>query len=153
MVVFVFFGTSLNDGVGDSWDRIIRTFHSSGRRNVGDLEKRYDFVSVRNRNVEALAACMYVLRETLPSVQLERVEAPVLIAVGDKDEFAGSAGGLANLIPRSDVLILPGFYHMGTITSALFQQGVVQFLRGLEKFAGKKRLAAATEPAAEQGAG
>ena len=147
-VVFGGLGTSLKDGVGDTWDRIIRTFHSSGRSNVSDLEKRYDFLSVRNRNVEALAACMYVLRETLPSVQLQRVEAPVLIAVGDKDEFAGSAGGLANLIPTSDVLILPGFDHMGTITSALFQQGVVQFLRRLEKFAAKKR-PAATEPAAE----
>ena len=138
-VVFGGLGTALKDGVGDTWDKIIRNFHSSGRKNVNELEKRYDFRSTRDRNVEALAACMYVLRETLPPVQLESVEAPVLIAVGDKDEFAGSATGLAKLIPASDVLILPGLDHMGTISSALFQRGVVQFLRRLENFAGRKR--------------
>jgi pimeloyl-ACP methyl ester carboxylesterase len=119
--------------VGDAWDRTIRTFHSSGRKSISDLEERYNSLSAGNRDVEALAACMYVLRETLSSIQLATVQIPVLVAVGEKDEFAGSAHDLASLIPASDVLIIPGVDHRSTITSTLFQHGVVQFLRGLAR--------------------
>jgi pimeloyl-ACP methyl ester carboxylesterase len=152
-VVFGGLGTTLKDGIGDSWDKVIRTFHSSGRANLSELERQYHFESVRNRDVEALAACMNVLRETLPSAHLERVQAPVLIAVGDKDEFAGSAGGLANLLPTSDVLTIPGFDHMGAIASTLFQRGVVEFLRRVgSSLSQRKHELDAAIPSAEPGA-
>jgi pimeloyl-ACP methyl ester carboxylesterase len=126
-VVFGGLGTALKNGVGDSWERIIRNFHSSGRKSVSDLEERYSSLTAANRDVEALAACMYVLRETLSSIQLATVQSPVLVAVGEKDEFAGSAHALASIIPASDVLILPGLDHTSTITSTLFQHTVIQF--------------------------
>jgi pimeloyl-ACP methyl ester carboxylesterase len=129
-VVFGGLGTSLKDGIGETWDKVIRTFYSSGRRAVSDLEERYTFFSKANRDIEALAACMYVMRETLSPRQISTLQAPVLVAMGEKDEFGGSARGLASLLPTSDVLIIPDVDHIGTIASTLFQRGVVQFLQG-----------------------
>jgi len=74
---------------------------------------------------------MYVLRETLSSVEIATVRAPVLVAVGENDEFAGSAHDLANLMPMSNVLTIPDLDHIGLIGSTLFQRGVVEFLRGI----------------------
>ena len=37
---------------------------------------------------------------------------PVLIAIGDKDKVAGSAEGLARLIPGAEVFIIPNRDHM-----------------------------------------
>lgn len=130
-VIFGGLGTTLLDGIGETWDKVIRTFYSSGRGAVSALEERYNFFSKANRDIEALAACMYVLRETLSSVEIATVRAPVLVAVGENDEFAGSAHDLANLMPMSNVLTIPDLDHIGLIGSTLFQRGVVEFLRGI----------------------
>ena len=56
-------GMALNIGVGDTWEKIIRTFHGSGKKEVKDLDEKYEFSSRTRPDVQALAACMYVLRE------------------------------------------------------------------------------------------
>ena len=121
-------GMALNIGVGDTWEKIIRTFHGSGKKEVKDLDEKYEFSSRTRPDVQALAACMYVLRETLSIAQLSTFQVPVLVAVGEKDEFAGSAHDLSTLIPKSDVLVIPGVDHMGTIGSPRLRDGVLKFL-------------------------
>jgi pimeloyl-ACP methyl ester carboxylesterase len=53
---------------------------------------------------------------------------PVLIAVGSKDEIAGSAQALGKIIPGSQVLDIPDRDHMRAVGDKVYKEGVVNFL-------------------------
>jgi pimeloyl-ACP methyl ester carboxylesterase len=53
---------------------------------------------------------------------------PVLIAVGSKDEIAGSAQALGKVIPGSQVLDIPNRDHMRAVGDKVYKEGVVNFL-------------------------
>ena len=53
---------------------------------------------------------------------------PVLIAVGSRDEIAGSAQALGNIIPGSQVLDIPNRDHMRAVGDKVYKEGVVNFL-------------------------
>ncbi len=52
----------------------------------------------------------------------------MLVAVGSKDEVAGSAVGLAALIPGAEALDIPGRDHMLATGDKVFKAGVLDFL-------------------------
>jgi pimeloyl-ACP methyl ester carboxylesterase len=56
---------------------------------------------------------------------------PLLIAVGTKDDIAGSAHDLARIIPGSEVLDIPGRDHMRAVGDKVYKTGVVDFLSRL----------------------
>jgi pimeloyl-ACP methyl ester carboxylesterase len=56
------------------------------------------------------------------------ISVPVLIAVGSKDEIAGSAQALGNIIPGSQVLDIPNRDHMRAVGDKVYKEGVVNFL-------------------------
>ena len=51
---------------------------------------------------------------------------PVLIAVGSKDEIAGSAQALGKIIPGSEVLDIPNRDHMRAVGDKVYKAGVAR---------------------------
>ncbi len=51
------------------------------------------------------------------------------MAVGTKDEVAGSAHEIAALIPGARVLDIPGRDHMLAVGDKVFKAGVLDFLK------------------------
>ncbi len=67
-------------------------------------------------------------RQTLSREQVAGINAPVLVAVGTKDDVAGSAPALAALIPGARALDIPGRDHMLAVGDKVFKAGVLEFL-------------------------
>jgi pimeloyl-ACP methyl ester carboxylesterase len=76
----------------------------------------------------ALAACIRGSRQPLPRADAERIMAPVLIAVGAKDDVAGSPHELAALIPGSVAIDIPGRDHMLSVGDRVYKDAVLKFL-------------------------
>jgi pimeloyl-ACP methyl ester carboxylesterase len=87
------------------------------------------FADQTKSDLRALAACIRGSRQVLSRDEVARIAAPVLIAVGTKDEVAGSAQELAALIPGARALDIPNRDHMLAVGDKVFKQGVLQFLR------------------------
>jgi len=76
----------------------------------------------------ALAACIRSSREPITAEALAGVSVPILIAVGTDDVVAGSASGLAGLLPGAQVLDIPGRDHMRAVGDPVHKKGVLTFL-------------------------
>jgi pimeloyl-ACP methyl ester carboxylesterase len=76
----------------------------------------------------ALAACIRGSRQSLSRSDVARIAVPVLIAVGTKDNIAGSPHELAALIPGSCALDIPGRDHMLSVGDRVFKEAVLTFL-------------------------
>lgn len=78
----------------------------------------------------ALAACMRAMRVKLTAELLSHITVPVLVAVGSKDQTAGSGRELAALIPGARFLDIVGRDHMPAVGDKIYKQGVLSFLEG-----------------------
>lgn len=122
-------GSKLVDGVGlpeeiavaleapsldDVTDPIARTFRVFADQTKSDRR--------------ALAACIRGSRQVLTREQVAQIKAPMLIAVGTKDDIAGSPQDLAALIPGARALDIPGRDHMLAVGDRIFKAGVLEFL-------------------------
>jgi pimeloyl-ACP methyl ester carboxylesterase len=86
------------------------------------------FAEQTKSDLRALAACIRGSRQTLDTEEVHAIRAPVLVAVGTKDDVAGSAQELASLIPGARALDIPGRDHMLAVGDKVFKQGVLDFL-------------------------
>jgi pimeloyl-ACP methyl ester carboxylesterase len=79
---------------------------------------------------EALIACIEGLsRERLTPADAQRISVPVLVAVGSKDEAAGSAEALAALIPGAEPFVIPARDHMKAVGDRAHKAAVLAFLK------------------------
>ncbi|MGY4311760.1 alpha/beta fold hydrolase [Bradyrhizobium sp. JR3.5] len=76
----------------------------------------------------ALAACLRGSRRLMTREEAAGIRVPVLIAVGSKDEIAGSASALGRIIPGSQVLDIPNRDHMRAVGDKVYKTGVIDFL-------------------------
>ncbi|MBR0697867.1 alpha/beta fold hydrolase [Bradyrhizobium lablabi] len=76
----------------------------------------------------ALAACLRGSRRLMTREEASQIGVPVLIAVGGKDEIAGSASALGEIIPGSEVLDIPNRDHMRAVGDKVYKTGVANFL-------------------------
>jgi pimeloyl-ACP methyl ester carboxylesterase len=76
----------------------------------------------------ALAACIRSSRDKISAEELGRITRPVLVAVGTEDVIAGSAAGLAAIIPGAEVLDITGRDHMKAVGDRVYKQGVLDFI-------------------------
>lgn len=76
----------------------------------------------------ALAACMRGSRQPVPAADLARLGMPVLIAVGTRDDVAGSVEDLRAAIPHAEVLPIPNRDHMLAVGDKTYKEGVLAFL-------------------------
>ena len=86
------------------------------------------FAKQTGSDLLALAACMRGSRQPVPAEALAQVRLPVLIAVGTRDDVAGSVEDLAALIPGCEVLPIPNRDHMLAVGDKVYKQGVLDFL-------------------------
>ncbi len=86
------------------------------------------FAEQTKSDLKALAACMRGSRQTLSRDRVAAIECPVLVAVGSKDQIAGSAEALAALIPGARALPIPERDHMTAVGDKAYKAGVIEFL-------------------------
>ena len=79
----------------------------------------------------ALAACIATSRETLGEGDVARIDRPTLIAVGTRDDLAGSPHDLAELMPNAHALNIMHREHLSATGDREFKRGVSTFLREL----------------------
>jgi pimeloyl-ACP methyl ester carboxylesterase len=76
----------------------------------------------------ALAACIRGSRETLSAVELARIDAPTLVAVGARDAVAGDPHPLAAAFRHGQALDIPGRDHNLAVGDKVYKAGVLAFL-------------------------
>lgn len=86
------------------------------------------FAEQTGSDLKALAACMRGSRQTLSREQVGGIGKPILVAVGTKDNVAGSGPALAALIPGARALDIPDRDHMMAVGDKAYKTGVLDFL-------------------------
>ena len=76
----------------------------------------------------ALAACIRGSRQSISPMEVARITVPMLIAVGTKDEVAGSPHELAALVPGARAIDIPNRDHMLSVGDRVFKEAVLKFL-------------------------
>jgi pimeloyl-ACP methyl ester carboxylesterase len=86
------------------------------------------FAEQTKSDLKALAACMRGSRQTLSREQVAGIGVPVLVAVGTRDDVAGSAQELAAAIPGAIALDIAERDHMQAVGDKAYKTGVIEFL-------------------------
>jgi len=122
-------GIHLVEGVGLP-RRIAEALEAPSLADVTDPTGRKfrAFAEQSNSDLRALAACIRGSRQTLSREQVASIRVPTLVAVGTKDDVAGSAQQLAALIPSAKWLDIPGRDHMLAVGDRVFKEAVIDFL-------------------------
>ena len=76
----------------------------------------------------ALAACITTSRELISEQDVARIAQPTLVAVGTKDDIAGSAAELAALMPNAESFDIEGRDHMLSVGDRTFKKRALEFL-------------------------
>lgn len=86
------------------------------------------FAEQTGSDLKALAACIRSARDPITPEDLQRIQCPVLVAVGDQDVIAGPAEDLARLLPNGEALVITGRDHMKAVGDRVYKEGVLAFL-------------------------
>src|SRR5258708_3636751 len=86
------------------------------------------FADQTKSDLRALAACIRGSRQTLIRAEAAAIHAPILVAVGTRDQVAGSAQELAALIPGARALDIPDRDHMLAVGDKVYKAAVIDFL-------------------------
>ncbi|MGZ6021073.1 MAG: alpha/beta fold hydrolase [Rhizomicrobium sp.] len=78
----------------------------------------------------ALAALTRAKDEPFTREELAKLDVPVLVVAGARDELAGDPEGLAKVFPDGRAVTLPGCDHFSAIPHALFKATGFDFLDG-----------------------
>ncbi|MSP32810.1 MAG: alpha/beta fold hydrolase [Pseudolabrys sp.] len=122
-------GIRLVDGVGLP-ETIADALEARSLADVSDPTGRVfrAFAEQTKSDLKALAACMRGSRQTLSRTQVAGIAKPALVAVGSKDNVAGSAQALAALIPGARALDIPDRDHMQAVGDKAYKTGALDFL-------------------------
>jgi pimeloyl-ACP methyl ester carboxylesterase len=86
------------------------------------------FAEQTKSDLRALAACIRGSRQVLSREEVGEIGAPALIAVGTRDEVAGSPHELAALMRNARALDIPGRDHNLAVGDRIHKEGVLAFL-------------------------
>lgn len=128
-LVFGGLGIGMVEGVG-GWEGIAEGLLADSLDLVADQRARAFrmFAEQTGSDRVALAACIRSSRVKLTPDQAAQIDAPTLIAVGTRDDIAGSPQALAALMPHARVVDIPGRDHMLAVGDRVFKQAVLEFL-------------------------
>jgi pimeloyl-ACP methyl ester carboxylesterase len=126
-------GIGLVHGVGD-WDPIADALLAPSLGDVVHERGRMfrAFADKTGSDKQALAACISSNRVLPTEGQVARITQPVLIAVGTKDDIAGSPHDLADLLPDARAIDIPNRDHMLAVGDRVFKAAVLEFYREIE---------------------
>ena len=116
-------GVGLPSGIGDAME-------AASLDDLTDPMQRMfrRFAEAGGNDLQALAACIRGSRQSPSTAEVGRIAMPCLVAVGTRDAVAGDPRGLADLLPRGEVLDIPGRDHNPAVGDKLFKAGVLAFL-------------------------
>lgn len=72
-------------------------------------------------------------------VRLGEIRVPVLVVVGSRDRLCRGTRTLAQLIPGSQRVVIPGRNHLAAVADPALKAAVIEFLAGLDEPAGAQR--------------
>ncbi|RFC64834.1 MULTISPECIES: alpha/beta fold hydrolase [Mesorhizobium] len=128
-LVFGGLGIGMVDGVGD-WDPIATALlaEDPSQTKHGRARSFRAFADQTKSDRRALAACITTSRALLTEDQVARITQPTLIAVGTKDDIAGSGEELAAIMPNAVAFDIEGRDHMLAVGDKTFKTRVLDFL-------------------------
>ena len=135
-------GIGMVEGVGD-WDPIADALIASSLDDVTHARGRMfrAFAEQTKSDRQALAACIQGSRDLASREDVARIEAPTLIAVGTKDDIAGSGQALAALMPNAEAIDIPNRDHMLAVGDKVFKAAVLEFYQRLdERYSAARRI-------------
>jgi pimeloyl-ACP methyl ester carboxylesterase len=123
-------GIGLVHGVGD-WDPIAAALLAPSLDDVVHERGRMfrAFADKTKSDRRALAACISSNRVLVSEGQAARILQPTLIAVGTKDDIAGSPHDLADLLPDARAIDIPNRDHMLAVGDRVFKAAALEFYR------------------------
>jgi pimeloyl-ACP methyl ester carboxylesterase len=86
------------------------------------------FAETTKSDLKALAARSRGARLKLNATELGRLDLPVLVVVGTRDDVAGDPHRLAAMFPAGRALAIPGRDHNRSVGDALYKKAVLEFL-------------------------
>ncbi|GAC1042222.1 alpha/beta fold hydrolase [Rhizobium sp. No.120] len=125
-------GIGMVEGVGD-WDPIAEALLAPSLDDVTHARGRMfrAFAEQTKSDRQALAACIQGSRDLASPEDVAKIEAPTLIAVGTKDDIAGSGQELAALMPNAEAIDIPNRDHMLAVGDKIFKAAVLEFYQRL----------------------
>jgi pimeloyl-ACP methyl ester carboxylesterase len=131
-LVFGGLGMGMIDGVGD-WDPIADALLAPSLDEVTDERGRMfrAFAEQTNSDRFALAACIRTSRTLVDRGHLASMVTPALVGVGTRDDIAGSAQELAELMPHGEWIDIPNRDHMLAVGDKVFKAAVLEFFSGV----------------------
>jgi pimeloyl-ACP methyl ester carboxylesterase len=125
-------GIGLVHGVGD-WDPIAEALLAPSLDDVVHERGRMfrAFADKTKSDRKALAACISSNRVLVTEGQAARILQPTLIAVGTRDDIAGSPHDLADLLPDARGIDIPNRDHMLAVGDRVFKAAVREFYEDL----------------------
>ncbi len=128
-LIFGGLGMGMITGVGD-WDPIADALRAPSLESVTHERGRMfrAFADQTKSDREALAACIMTSRVLVPAEDIARIDIPTLIAVGTRDDIAGSAQELALLMQHAIAVDIPDRDHMLAVGDKVFKQAALRFL-------------------------
>ncbi|MBB6466618.1 pimeloyl-ACP methyl ester carboxylesterase [Aminobacter lissarensis] len=128
-LVFGGLGIGMVDGVGD-WDPIAAALLAEDPAVITQPRAKMfrAFADQTRSDRRALAACISTSRELVTDNDVRRIMQPVLVAVGTKDDIAGSPHELARLLPHGESFDIEGRDHMLAVGDRTFKKRMLAFL-------------------------
>jgi len=127
-VVFGGLGIGMVEGLG-GWEGIAEALLADSIDEVTEERPRTfrAFADQTKSDRVALAACIRTSRKKLTPEQAGEIALPALVAVGTKDDIAGSAQQLAALMQNAKAVDIPGRDHMLAVGDRVFKQAALEF--------------------------
>lgn len=126
-------GIGLVHGLGD-WEPIADALRARSLDDVVHESGRMfrAFADKTKSDRQALAACISSNRILVTEAQAARILQPTLVAVGTRDEIAGSPLDLVALLPDARAVDIPNRDHMLAVGDRVFKAAVLEFYREIE---------------------
>ncbi|MEM1378678.1 MAG: alpha/beta hydrolase [Pseudomonadota bacterium] len=128
-LIFGGLGIGMVQGVGD-WDPIADALLAPSLDVVTHERGRMfrAFADQTGSDRIALAACIQASRTLVTVDQMASIDIPTLIAVGTKDDIAGAAQPLADLMSNARAIDIPKRDHMLAVGDKVFKHAVLDLL-------------------------
>jgi pimeloyl-ACP methyl ester carboxylesterase len=123
-------GAGMVEGVGE-WDIIAEALLAPDPATITHPRGKMfrAFADQTKSDRAALAACIATSRQLLDEENVARMTQPALVAVGTKDDIAGSPERLAAMMANAEAFAIQGRDHMLSVGDRAFKQKVLEFLK------------------------
>jgi pimeloyl-ACP methyl ester carboxylesterase len=123
-------GMHLIDGVGLP-ESIADALEAPSLADVPDPQGRTfrAFADQTKSDRRALAACIRGSRQVMSREDAAALKPPIMIAIGSKDEIAGSPDQLATMIPGARSVTIPNRDHMLAVGDKVYKEAALNFLQ------------------------